>query len=325
MHDDAGEIGSGSDSAVGSSNSWTRTQDDSGDDNHSPTSGSVSSQPSSDDGSKPPVQQPPVSSGNKSSPPSSGGQDTGALKNPTGSDSTASSPKVPTSGSTGTETSPKNSQGEISEPLLAAHHVSTKEGNAISDDRGEAASILADNNASPTIAPTVESPLAQEQDAGSANLIFRADDSSQLREAGSTINASSHNDKSMSFAYLNGNETILSAEEITMNNALRTGGLGEDEGESLNAASPLLADVVAALPSLEMDKLYSEIRGFMTDLDNLGTTLTSTSDKLALPWWLLTALAAGSACEIARRQLYRRTLGALAGGINDPLISWLPE
>jgi hypothetical protein len=80
----------------------------------------------------------------------------------------------------------------------------------------------------------------------------------------------------------------------------------------------LLLDALAA----DAGKLQAGVRSFLGQLDHLGTSLATTPSGVVLSCWVLAVTAAGSACEIVRRQARRRRVPPWAG---DPLFTWVPE
>jgi len=66
------------------------------------------------------------------------------------------------------------------------------------------------------------------------------------------------------------------------------------------------------------------VQAFLDQLDHLGATLSASPAASSLHWWLLTAVAAGSACAVARRHLKPSPRLAF-GPAGEPLFSWGPD
>jgi hypothetical protein len=88
---------------------------------------------------------------------------------------------------------------------------------------------------------------------------------------------------------------------------------------------PQAADLISRSPALDMETVQTGIQNFLQELDNLGRAIISSPGELRLSFWVLSALAAAGACEIARRQMRCRPPGLLAAVTNEPLFSWFPE
>jgi hypothetical protein len=71
--------------------------------------------------------------------------------------------------------------------------------------------------------------------------------------------------------------------------------------------------------------LQAGIRSFIREMDDLGAAMIATPSGVSLGCWLLSALAAVGACEIARRQIRRGQMDPTAGVTNEPMFSWLPD
>jgi hypothetical protein len=94
--------------------------------------------------------------------------------------------------------------------------------------------------------------------------------------------------------------------------------LVELDAGPVTVASGLLADALA----VDAGKLRAGIRSFLEQLDHLGTSLATSPSGIIVSCWLLAVAAAGSACEIVRRQSKRRQTLIWDG---DPLFTWIPE
>jgi hypothetical protein len=88
---------------------------------------------------------------------------------------------------------------------------------------------------------------------------------------------------------------------------------------------PQAADLIAGSPALPLETLQAGIEDFLRELDQLGTTLIASPGRLSLTCWLLSALAAAGACEIARRQMRRKHLDLAARSADEPMFAWFPE
>jgi hypothetical protein len=121
--------------------------------------------------------------------------------------------------------------------------------------------------------------------------------------------------------------------------AVNNGSSGESaedvhRGDSLTLANataddPLLgpvgADLLAGSPALPLESVQAGIQSFLRELDHLGSAMIAAPSGVSLTWWLVSALAAASAFEIARRQM-RRGQAELAGNLaQEPMFSWFPE
>jgi hypothetical protein len=93
---------------------------------------------------------------------------------------------------------------------------------------------------------------------------------------------------------------------------------GGDVSALALAPPGLLLDALAA----DAGQLQAGVRGFLQQLNHLGTDLATTPSGVVVSCWLLAVTAAGSACEIVRRQSKRRRGRRWTG---DPLFTWLPE
>jgi len=84
------------------------------------------------------------------------------------------------------------------------------------------------------------------------------------------------------------------------------------------------ADHNTAMLAFDTAALQAGVESFLAGLDRFGAALTSSPLGLSLHLWLLTVVAAGSACEIARRNL-KQTLRPAMGHADDPLFGWFPD
>jgi hypothetical protein len=103
---------------------------------------------------------------------------------------------------------------------------------------------------------------------------------------------------------------------------------GPREGEAdpfgeVDMIARALAPPGVLMDALAVDaaRLQAGVRSFLGQLDHLGTGLATTPSGVVLSCWVLAVTAAGTACEIVRRQA-RRRVPPWAG---DPLFTWVPE
>jgi hypothetical protein len=90
------------------------------------------------------------------------------------------------------------------------------------------------------------------------------------------------------------------------------------------ASQPQEAGLLTGGLALDAAALPSGVQAFLDQLDHLGASLSASPAAATLYWWLLTAAAAGTGCEVARRHL--KTSPRLGfGPAGDPLFSWRPE
>jgi hypothetical protein len=112
------------------------------------------------------------------------------------------------------------------------------------------------------------------------------------------------------------------------------GNLAHPDSDPLEAEAALLTDaevsaailgppgVLADALAVDAARLQAGIRSFLDRLDHLGTSLVSTPSVVVLSCWVVAVAAAGTACEIVRRQSKRRPTLRWTG---DPLFPWVPE
>jgi hypothetical protein len=75
--------------------------------------------------------------------------------------------------------------------------------------------------------------------------------------------------------------------------------------ENLVVPLPLVADVLSALPPLDLSALEAGMQQFLGQLRELGPRLAGDVEGTSVWPWVIAVAAAASACEIARRELKR--------------------
>jgi hypothetical protein len=91
---------------------------------------------------------------------------------------------------------------------------------------------------------------------------------------------------------------------------------GEAQAEQgLKLPAPQVADVLFAIPAVELSALEHGLQQFLSQLEQLGQPLPESRDRTDLYVWIVTGIAAAVACAIAHRQLRRRA-PALAEAVN---------
>ena len=84
------------------------------------------------------------------------------------------------------------------------------------------------------------------------------------------------------------------------------------------------SDHRTAILSFDAEALRSGVQSFLAGLDRAGAALAASPLGLSMYWWLLTAMVAGTAGEIARRQ-WKQTSRPALGHTDDLLFGWYPE
>jgi hypothetical protein len=112
-----------------------------------------------------------------------------------------------------------------------------------------------------------------------------------------------------------------SAEEVLRGDSLTLANATADD----SVPGPVGADLLAGSPPLPLESVQAGIQSFLRELDHLGSAMIAAPAGVSLAWWLVSALAAASAFEIARRQM-QRGQADLAGNLaQEPMFSWFPE
>jgi len=89
-------------------------------------------------------------------------------------------------------------------------------------------------------------------------------------------------------------------------------------------SQPQEAGMLSGGLALDGLAVQAGVQAFLDQLDHLGAALSSSPAGSGLYWWILTAAAAGSGCEVARRHLKSSPRLAF-GPAGEPLFSWGPD
>jgi hypothetical protein len=88
--------------------------------------------------------------------------------------------------------------------------------------------------------------------------------------------------------------------------------------------APQTADLIMRPPALNIESVQAGVQSFLQKVDSLGAAIVSGPAGLRVPLWVVTALAVGTASEIARRRMRRPGVDTAAAASEEPMFS-LPQ
>ncbi len=180
---------------------------------------------------------------------------------------------------------------------------------------------------------TVQSPVQAAEPSAARDGVLSAAISGPRTQDGTTTPASDSGDSQLAraarldlpaaqgAAAVNNGSSAESAEDVHRGDSLTLANATADDP----LLGPVGADLLAGSPVLPLESVQAGIQSFLRELDHLGSAMIAAPSGVSLTWWLVSALAAASAFEIARRQM-RRGQAELAGNLaQEPMFSWFPE